>query len=518
MRAKFWLVLVLLAFFASNGCLHKPEGLYGENISGTVEVLGSPLANDSFHCDLSSFALVSDLHWAPNPSKEAVRASHLTQGRWVRFSLSNGSDLPRSLTILVQWVNLPKVEICSETSKGDLLLSDSGYEWEDWLWFLSPFPHFNATLNPLETRTFYLRLVSNENINYPIRIVSEKMFRGIVLFRILTFLFFVMVAFVSLLWASSEYLQSKQVVYLTIFFHNLIFFLLVYSVHGKELVSLFGNQNIIIKRLYYFFLFLNHFVLFCYMASFAIFNEKSDWKDWKFWIVAASGIFYLFVPIFPQVYEYRIFLLLILFGGAYFYLFQTHKVLLQKENKEETTYFVSWILFLTLVFFKTLYHFDFYPYQPFFIYASVFYLPFLTAGSFLFLRNFEKRTPNKLRFRNSISQIEISKYLENLIQLMEVDKIYLEINCNEENVANRLGITYHQLSELVNSEYKINFPTLLNQYRVKEATNLLVQNKEINVADIGKMSGFGSRSAFYLEFKKQMGTNPNEYRKSMKPE
>lgn len=77
-----------------------------------------------------------------------------------------------------------------------------------------------------------------------------------------------------------------------------------------------------------------------------------------------------------------------------------------------------------------------------------------------------------------------------------------------------MGLSYHQLSELINSEYNFNFPSLLNQYRIKEAMVLLNEKPELNIAEVGRLSGFGSRSAFYLEFKKQSGVNPNQFRKT----
>ena len=77
-----------------------------------------------------------------------------------------------------------------------------------------------------------------------------------------------------------------------------------------------------------------------------------------------------------------------------------------------------------------------------------------------------------------------------------------------------MNVSYHQLSELINVEFNLNFPTLLNLYRIKEAKKILLEKPELNVAEVGKMAGFGSRSAFYLEFKKQSGVNPNQFRKA----
>lgn len=514
MRILFRVVSVVSLLLVVEGCLWKPEAFYGQNISQEVEFLSPSKENLPKSCDQTSIRALKQMVWVPNESPDALRSRQKMEGQWLHFRLHNELKIPSEFSILIQWINIPKAEICSENQKGEIGDTYSGYTWETWLGLLSPFPHFKVSLAADETRDFYLYLDSKETINFPIRTISSSSYRFVVLFRFLTFLFFLMMAVVSFGWAISEFIKSKEIVYLSILAHYLLFFLLVYSVHGKELASIFGNENNLIRHSYYLFLSINHLVFFLYLYSFVIFTNETLEYPKLFWMFAFSGFLYLMVPIVPRVYEYRIFILLLIFGSAGYFLRNTHLSLFTNQNKEERKYFFSWALFLFLVFLKTLFHFDFYPYQPFFIYASVFYLPFLTAGSFLFLRNYEKRDGTKTRFRSISNKINTVEYRTKLESLLELEKLYLNQNCNEEMIANRLGLTYHQLSELVNVEYHFNFPTLLNIYRIKEAKRLLVEEPETNVAEVGKKAGFGSRSAFYLEFKKQSGINPNQFRKS----
>ncbi|TGM02439.1 helix-turn-helix domain-containing protein [Leptospira jelokensis] len=508
-------VFTLLAFvLVAEGCLWKPEAFYGQNISREVEFLAFGKENPPNSCDSLSIQKLKHMAWIPNESSHSLRSRQRSRGQWLHFRLQNQLEVPSEFSVLIQWINIPSAEMCSENRNGEIGDVYSGYQWESWLGLLSPFPHFNVRLEAHESRDFYLYLDSNETINFPIRTISTSSYRFIVLFRFLTFLFFLMVAIVSVGWATSEYIKSKETVYLSILIHYLFFFLLVYSVHGKELASVFGNENNLIRHSYYLFLSMNHFIFFLYLFSFVKFTNENLEYPKLFWFFAFSGFLYLFVPLFHFVYEYRIFIVLFVFGSAAYFLKNTHILLINNGNKEEKRYFFSWVLFLFLVFLKTLFHFDFYPYQPFFIYASVFYLPFLTASSFLFLRNYEKRDVSKTRFRSITNKINTLEYRSKLETYLETDKIYLDENCNEEMIANRLGLTYHQLSELINVEYNFNFPTLLNLYRIKEAKRILLEEPEMNVAEVGKKAGFGSRSAFYLEFKKQSGINPNQFRKS----
>lgn len=508
-------VFSLLAFLlVVEGCLWKPEAFYGQNISQEVEFLAIGKENPPKSCDTQSIQKLKQMVWVPNESSDSLRGRQKSREQWLHFRLQNQLEVPSEFSVLIQWINIPSAEMCSENRNGEIGDVYSGYKWESWLGLLSPFPHFNVRLDKGESRDFYLFLDSNETINFPIRTISTSSYRFIVLFRFLTFLFFLMVGIVSVGWATSEYIKSKEKVYLSILLHYLFFFLLVYSVHGKELASVFGNENNLIRHSYYLFLSMNHFIFFLYLFSFVKFiNENLEYPA-LFWIFALSGFLYLLVPIFPEVYEYRIFIVLLIFGSAAYFLKNTHLFIINSENKEEKRYFFSWAFFLFLVFLKTLFHFDFYPYQPFFIYAAVFYLPFLTASSFLFLRNYEKRDGSKTRFRTITNKINTIEFRSKLETYLETEKIYLNENCNEEMIANQLGLTYHQLSELINVEYNFNFPSLLNLYRIKEAKRLLLEEPEMNVAEVGRKAGFGSRSAFYLEFKKQSGINPNQFRKS----
>jgi len=513
MRFGFWITL-LVVLICGNTCLHKSDTLYGENISHLVEYkLPGKNPNLPSSCSHQSIQQLKEFDWAQNASIDAVRVPRDARGLWLRFELENQTQMPQEFSILIQWINLPFVELCSERQAGQVLDVYSGYKWENWFEVLSPFPHFNVELDPKEVRTFYLRVFSNEDLNYPIRLLSEGTYRGVVMFRFLTFVMFTALAIIYLFWGIQAYRKTGSSVFLGVAFHYLAFFILVYLVHGREFASLYGNQNNLFRHSYYLLLALNHFAFFIYLATFDAYSGGSERKSVLFWVFALSGGFYILVPLFPRFYEYRIFLVLTLFGGLVTFLLRTHIYLFQKEKTQEKFYVIGWLVFQGLVFFKTLYHFDFYPYQAFAIYASAFYLPFLSAGSFLVLHQLEKRKTIIPKQKTIYQILNVPEYVSKLQNLIREDKIHLDPSFNEEAVANLLGITYHQLSEIVNSEYKVNFPTLMNQHRIEDSKKLLLERSDLNVAEIGKLSGFGSRSAFYLEFKKHSGSNPNDYRK-----
>jgi YesN/AraC family two-component response regulator len=55
--------------------------------------------------------------------------------------------------------------------------------------------------------------------------------------------------------------------------------------------------------------------------------------------------------------------------------------------------------------------------------------------------------------------------------------------------------------------------------RIAHAIQLLKdnRNKKFTMEAIGNMSGFNSRTTFYVSFKKTMGISPNEYLQKLNP-
>jgi AraC-like DNA-binding protein len=74
------------------------------------------------------------------------------------------------------------------------------------------------------------------------------------------------------------------------------------------------------------------------------------------------------------------------------------------------------------------------------------------------------------------------------------------------------------LSDAISKGLGLNFRGLINQYRVREAVDLIDQYKkmglEITLEIIAHKSGFSSYSSFLRVFKSELGITPNEYVKN----
>ncbi len=105
--------------------------------------------------------------------------------------------------------------------------------------------------------------------------------------------------------------------------------------------------------------------------------------------------------------------------------------------------------------------------------------------------------------------------LKRLQLLFEEEHIYLNPDLNINDLAKQIGTNKTTLSHIINTHLKINFPTLLNQYRIKESIKLLTDKQYSNykIEAIGEMCGYKNRQVFHATFKKEMGVTPINFRK-----
>jgi AraC-like DNA-binding protein len=120
------------------------------------------------------------------------------------------------------------------------------------------------------------------------------------------------------------------------------------------------------------------------------------------------------------------------------------------------------------------------------------------------------------KYRKSKLNDEISEeYLQKLLDHMEKEKPYLQNNLTLHRLATALGITPHQLSQILNDKLNQNFFDFINQYRIKEAQRILShpQGQLLTILAVSEEVGFNSKTAFNTAFRKTTKMTPSEYRK-----
>lgn len=104
--------------------------------------------------------------------------------------------------------------------------------------------------------------------------------------------------------------------------------------------------------------------------------------------------------------------------------------------------------------------------------------------------------------------------LQQIQQLFETEKIYLDSELTIETLSTKLRANRTLISKIINQYIGCNFPTLLNHYRVNEAIRLLThpETQKYKMEAIGLMAGYNNRQVFHNAFKKETGLTPMEFK------
>jgi AraC-like DNA-binding protein len=127
-------------------------------------------------------------------------------------------------------------------------------------------------------------------------------------------------------------------------------------------------------------------------------------------------------------------------------------------------------------------------------------------------RPFDKRVKYKGATLNpQFAEVCIQK----LKHLMEAKKMYRDPDISLQLLAEKMSITSHVLSQLLNEKLNRNFSDFINFYRIEEAKRILQSPKaeEQKIITVAFDVGFNTKVAFYNAFKKYTNMTPSEYRK-----
>jgi len=116
--------------------------------------------------------------------------------------------------------------------------------------------------------------------------------------------------------------------------------------------------------------------------------------------------------------------------------------------------------------------------------------------------------------RSGLRTSSIEKLKESLINLMEKDHLYQDPELSILDVARKLKVPRHHVTQILNEKMGKNFYTFINEYRIQDAKARLKDptNDNLTVLAIGYDAGFNSKSSFNTLFKKFVGMTPSEYR------
>lgn len=138
----------------------------------------------------------------------------------------------------------------------------------------------------------------------------------------------------------------------------------------------------------------------------------------------------------------------------------------------------------------------------------------------LFIIESKGKTPLQSLFKYEKSGLTPAYSLElkqNVLQLLREDKAYKENEINLEILSEKLGTTRHNVSQVINEHFDMNFSELINKYRIMEAKEILKNDRfnNLNIIQVAYEVGFNNKVTFNKAFKKYIAKTPSQYIKTL---
>ena len=117
--------------------------------------------------------------------------------------------------------------------------------------------------------------------------------------------------------------------------------------------------------------------------------------------------------------------------------------------------------------------------------------------------------------KKKIADEQAQTLTEKLHKIVLEQELYKNPDLKLNDLAKKINISGHQLSQLLNDNLSKSFAAYINEYRINEACELIINDKGIKLEAIGYEVGFNSKSTFYTAFKKHKQTTPTLYKEGL---
>lgn len=104
---------------------------------------------------------------------------------------------------------------------------------------------------------------------------------------------------------------------------------------------------------------------------------------------------------------------------------------------------------------------------------------------------------------------------DGILTIIVAQKKYRDPDYSAKQLAEDLNTNPRYLSAVINSRFGMNYSSLVNEFRVRDAVHMLTDKRflDMTMEEIGRRSGFANRQSFYAAFFKEKGEAPHQYKK-----
>ena len=140
---------------------------------------------------------------------------------------------------------------------------------------------------------------------------------------------------------------------------------------------------------------------------------------------------------------------------------------------------------------------------------------YFTSFSVIINSSFFKQTTlsESTKYKTSLLTPELQlNTLKKLEVLMKEEKPFLQPDFSLPDLAQKLNVSVHALSQAINEGLGKSFFEMVAAYRIEEAKRFLKEQPNIKIEEIAEQVGYNSKSSFNTAFKKITGKTPSEFR------
>lgn len=117
---------------------------------------------------------------------------------------------------------------------------------------------------------------------------------------------------------------------------------------------------------------------------------------------------------------------------------------------------------------------------------------------------------------STMTNDDLKELQSEIDQVFQAEKLYLNPELKVHDLAAKLEVTAHKISQTLNSIAGLTFYDYVNKYRVDQLKKLLADpdQQQFTILGLGFDSGFNSKASMNRIFKQQVGMTPKAYQQS----
>jgi len=176
-----------------------------------------------------------------------------------------------------------------------------------------------------------------------------------------------------------------------------------------------------------------------------------------------------------------------------------------------------WIPFTAVDYFGYHYRLGIHAYYPLYLLLAIMIIRMAATAHLKAEAGVPTETPSYLK---PLLPVELKQKGIWLKKTMQASRYYQDPELSLSSLAEKLDLSPHELSRIINTALKKSFTDFINEYRVAEVIKKMQEpaNDNITLLGIANNSGFNSKSTFNRIFKEMTGKSPAEYKSNLKKE